>query len=337
MGCKKICEYTDYHLLLLTANRDGHYTSNKNTTLKKYMTNLKNTPSPLRQASTIILVRQKNQGIEVYLLQRSSKSGFMGGLYVFPGGVVDPDDKGIKPWAPHIDIPSEHIGKQLGGMSFSDEDALGFSIAAIRETLEEAGVFLVSDKDGIPKNFKHACNLRLNKDLPKSWFRTLMMNENWTLSLSSLGRWSHWVTPELMKKRFDTRFFMALMPENQTCVPDNMETKNGIWITPQKALEQNLETRVPLSPPAVVTLTELIKFNHLNELKTNIQTRPWGDPIAPRLVPSSKGPVILEPWDPDCDSDCKIDTSDFSKKVLPPGSQFSRIWCDKGVWKPVSL
>lgn len=301
------------------------------------MTDKKTAPPPLRKASTIILVRGKNDALEVYLLRRSTKSGFMGGLYVFPGGVVDPEDFGPDSWAPHIDIPLNQIEKQLGGESFSNKDTLGFSIAAIRETLEEAGVFIASNKGKTKKEFDDICTFRLNRALPKSWFKTKIMNENWTLSFSSLGRWSHWITPELMKKRFDTRFFIVIMPENQTCVPDDMETKHGVWLTPQKALEQNLETKVPLSPPAVVTLTHLLKFNNLNELKHEIQTRPWGDPISPRLVPSPNGPVIIEPWDPLFNTDSEIDTSDLSKKLLPPGSEFSRIWCDKGVWKPVDI
>ncbi len=301
------------------------------------MTDKKMTPPPLRKASTIILVREKNNALEVYLLRRSTKSGFMGGLYVFPGGVVDPEDFGLNLWAPHIDIPLNQIEKYLGGNRFSNEDALGFSIAAIRETLEEAGVFIASGKNRTKKEFDDICTFRLNRNLPKSWFRTKIMDENWTLSFSSLGRWSHWITPELMKKRFDTRFFIVTMPENQTCVPDNMETKHGVWLSPRKALEQNLETKTPLSPPAVVTLTHLLKFNNLNELKHEIQTRPWGNPIAPRLVPSPNGPVIIEPWDPMFETDYEIDTSNLSKKLLPPGSEFSRIWCDKGVWKPVDV
>lgn len=301
------------------------------------MTDIKNTPPPLRDASTIILVREKNKALEIYLLRRSTKSAFMGGLYVFPGGVVEPEDKGFDSWASHIDLTRDQIEKQLGGTAFSIENALGFTIAAIRETLEESGVLIARGKDKSKKDTDNISSYRLNKDLPSSWFKTRMMDEDWTLSFSNLGRWSHWITPELMKKRFDTRFFIVLMPENQTCAPDNMETKHGIWLTPQKALEQNLETQVPLSPPAIVTLTQLLNFKTLETLKHEMQTRPWGDPIAPRLVPSSNGPVILEPWDPCWDSDAEIDTSGLSKKVLTSGSEFSRIWCDKGVWKPVGL
>lgn len=301
------------------------------------MADNENIPPPLRAASTVILVKEKDKTFEVYLLKRSTKSGFMGGLYVFPGGVVDPEDRGIDFWAPNIDIAPDQIGKQLGASTLSSEDALSFSIAAIRETLEEAGVLIASYEGKTQKDIDRIALHRLKKDLPKSWFRPRIMNENWVLAFSSLGKWSHWITPKLMKKRFDTRFFIVLMPENQTCVPDQIETKHGIWLTPKKALEQNLEGTTPLSPPTVVTLTQLLKFNNLDDIKHEIQTRPWGDPIAPRLVPSPNGPVILEPWDPVCDLDCEIDTSNFSNKVLSPGKWFSRIWCDKGIWKPVGI
>lgn len=303
----------------------------------KDMTDTERPIPPLRKASTVILVREENNALEVYLLRRSTKSGFMGGLYVFPGGVVDPEDFGMDAWAPCTDMTLDRIQQQLGGKTISDEDVIGFSIAAIRETLEESGVLLASGPDKTSQDLEKIAAHRLQKGLPSSWFRTRMMEENWTLSFSSLGRWSHWITPELMKKRFDTRFFIVFMPRDQTCVPDNMETKHGIWLTPQKALEQNLETRTPLSPPAVVTLTHLLAFNTLAQLRQEIQTRSWGDPIAPRLVPSSNGPVIIEPWDPRFDEDEKIDTTNFSKKLLLPGAAFSRIWCDNGVWKPVGL
>ena len=292
---------------------------------------------PLRKAATIILVREKNSVLEVYLLKRSSKSAFMGGLYVFPGGVAEPEDFGFESWISHIDLSWDRIEQQLGGDTISTDDILGFSIAAIRETLEEAGVLIASGNGRPEQVFDRFATYRLKRDLPNDWFRIKIAEENQTLSLSELGRWSHWITPKLMKKRFDTRFFIVFMPEGQTCVPDNLETERGIWLPPLTALERNLKTEIPLSPPTLVTLAQLLKFNNLNQLKQEIRNRLWGMPIAPRLVPTSNGHVILEPWDPDWDSDRKNDTSDVSNKVLPAGSWFSRIWCDKGVWKPVRV
>lgn len=295
-----------------------------------------NTPvPPLRNASTVILVRENRQAVEVYLLKRSTRSGFMDGLYVFPGGAVDPEDQGLSTWAPFMDLTPEQLNLRLGGPGIYGEDLLGFCVAALRETLEEAGVFIVSNPDGKNGPLEDICTLRLQHDLPKSWFRSQVREGGWQLALSSLYKWSHWITPKLMKKRFDTRFFMAFMPEGQICITDDTETHSGVWLTPREALDRNQALDVPLSPPTVVTLTQLLSFRTLADLEKELAARSWGDPISPRMIPTPNGPVILEPWDPMWDSDDPVDLTNLSEKVLAPGTGFSRIWCDNGIWKPV--
>lgn len=287
-----------------------------------------NTQKTIRQASTVILIRQVSDEYEVYLMKRNSKSGFMGGLYVFPGGVVDPLDRDVSFWNGYADVMIDK----------SDiEDAMGFSIAAIRETLEEAGIFLAKMDGKTPADLSHICEYRLKETLSAGWFREKVVSGNWILELSCLKKWSHWITPELMKKRFDTRFFMVRMPQNQECQADERETMHGIWLHPLKALELNLTGEIPLSPPTVVTLTQLLSHPSFQDLVTFIENKPWDPPIAPRMVLSPAGPVILEPWDPEFGSDADMDTSGFHRKLLAPGKPFSRIWCDNGIWRPVSL
>ncbi len=283
---------------------------------------------PVRQASTVILIRKDSEQYTVYLMKRNTKSGFMGGLYVFPGGVVDPLDRDVFFWQDHMDMTIEDPDM---------EDAVGFSMAAIRETLEEAGVFLAKMDQKTQADFDHICEYRLKQTLSPSWFKNKVKDENWTLECSRLKKWSHWITPLLMKKRFDTRFFIVQMPDHQECRPDNREAMHGIWLHPLTALEQNLTGEVPLSPPTVVTLTQLLEYPAFSDLMVYIENKGWGPAIAPRMVLSPNGPVILEPWDPDHAGDYSVDTSDFSQKVLPPGTPFSRIWCDNGIWKPVGL
>ncbi|HMB32280.1 MAG TPA: hypothetical protein VKN82_10680 [Desulfohalobiaceae bacterium] len=291
----------------------------------------------MRKAATIILVRDKRHRLEVYLLKRSDQSGFMSGLYVFPGGTVGPEDMDLTDWAPYIDLSPDQIEANLCDQQLYVEEALGFAIAAIRETLEEAGVILANGKDKNQKDLENLSKYRLDSNLPKSWFKTRIMEEKWILSLSCLGKWSHWITPKLMKKRFDTRFFIAPMPLDQDCQTDKRETINGVWLDPQTALEKNLKGTVPLSPPTIVTLTQLLQFKTLGMLQHELKTRPWGEPLAPCLVKTSDGPLILEPWDPHWGTDNNTNPNDLAEKVLLPGSDFSRIWCDKGVWKPVGI
>ena len=139
-----------------------------------------------------------------------------------------------------------------------------------------------------------------------------------------------------MKRRFDTRFFIATMPSNQFCRPDSRETVEGLWISPKEGLIGNLTGEIPLSPPTLVTLHELIEYSDLKDLQAAGKGRHWDQALLPRLIPLEKGAVIVEPWDPMYSSaEINIYPNDLAASVLPVGESFSRIWFDNGVWKPV--
>ena len=104
------------------------------------MTESNTSPVVPVRASTLILVRGEGEKFEVYLLKRSSQSGFMPGHYVFPGGVVDPEDRNFDFWQGHIDLDRAQVMTRFGG-GLNDEGVLSHGIAAIRETFEEAGVW----------------------------------------------------------------------------------------------------------------------------------------------------------------------------------------------------
>lgn len=300
------------------------------------MTETNNTPVKPRQAATVILVRQKDQELQIYLLKRSPKSGFMAGNYVFPGGTVDLEDRDANFWKSHVDIEPESISSRSGG-NLSVEKALYYGVAAIRETFEEAGVFLAHRKEQAKRDLERLNDMRMTSGLPKGWLRDLVTDEGWTLQLTGFGRWAHWISPELMQRRYDTRFFMACMPRDQECTPDLIETMQGIWISPEKGLAGNFKGDIPLSPPTLVTLHELLKFSSLKALKNEMKTRTWGKALLPRLIASHNGKMIVEPWDPMFDQDVDINTSGLEKAILPPGEPFSRIWFNKGLWQPVGL
>jgi 8-oxo-dGTP pyrophosphatase MutT (NUDIX family) len=292
-------------------------------------------PAIPKPAATVILVRQYLNDLQVFLLKRSAKSGFMAGNYVFPGGTVDAEDQDFQLWKKWVDLDIDGIVKQLGE-NLDVEAAMAFSVAAVRETLEEAGVFLAHKQKANAQDLERICQLRLGPDLPKEWFQKLVVSEGWTLALSKLYRWSHWITPQRMSRRFDTRFFLATMPSNQVCHPDSRETTHGLWINPQEGLAGNLEGKIPLSPPAVITLHELSQYQNLNDLMKAAKVRRWGKPLLPRLIPLEKGAVIVEPWDSMYGhKKIHINGDQLSDAVLPIGKSFSRIWCQDGVWRPV--
>ena len=295
----------------------------------------KNSSINPRPAATVILVRDHERGLQIYLLRRSRGSKFFPGYYVFPGGAVDMEDKDPNFWMNYADMDMEEISRNFGG-DISGEEALGYCIAGIRETFEEAGVLIATARDKLmPEN---ACENRLADGLLKGWLRDLVISEGWTLNLSSLSRWAHWITPKRMKYHFDTRFFIAILPSEQSCMPDQKEMEGGIWVSPEEALALNLKGEVPLSPPTVVTMHELLSYSDTESLKTQSETRPWGKARWPCLISSQHGPVILQPWDPQIhEENVDIDTKGFEDLVLPPGEPFSRLYLHEGIWKPIRI
>jgi hypothetical protein len=293
-------------------------------------------PKPL-PAATVILTRQHQGELQVYLLKRHAGSGFMAGHYVFPGGILDPEDWQYSFWQRHVDLGGQNRCNRLVGGSMSAEQLVAYGVAAIRETLEEAGVFFAERINQRYADLEHAVRLRQQKDLPPDWFVNLAKSQGWILLLSALSPWSHWITPVRMRRRYDTRFWLACMPSDQHCRPDQLETTHGLWVNPKEGLSGNLSGRIPLSPPTLVTLQQLLAFDSLADLKAEMLQRKWGKPIFPRLIPLDRGAILIEPWDAAYDQfDVDIDVAGLEKALLPAGEPFSRIWYHEGLYRPVS-
>jgi hypothetical protein len=138
-----------------------------------------------------------------------------------------------------------------------------------------------------------------------------------------------------MAKRFDTRFFLALMPEGQVCIPDDQETVHGLWISPEKGLQGNRRGEIPLSPPTVITLHELLPYGTLADLSRALGPGAWAEPRLPIFYRLEKGGIIIEPWDPQYGKEIEIDPLGLEEKVAAIGEPFSRIWLHKGIWRPL--
>lgn len=294
-------------------------------------------PPKVIEAATVILAREQAGRVQIYLLKRSAKSGFMAGNFVFPGGTLDSEDRNVDLFQAHSDLNLAGIASRFGE-ELSAEKTLTYCVAAIRETLEEAGVFLSHNQKIRHDKLEEACSLRLGINLPKNWLARLVAGTGWRLSLTALSRWSHWITPELMMRRFDTRFFIADMPEDQLCQPDTRETVQGVWISPEEGLAGNLDGKIPLSPPTLVTLHELLGYQRIEALHAESRRRRWGQAIVPRLVPLAKGAVIVEPWDPQYDDKkIRIAIDALPASILSVGEPFSRIWYDGCLWRPIKI
>jgi 8-oxo-dGTP pyrophosphatase MutT (NUDIX family) len=289
---------------------------------------------PPRPASTVVLVRRGASGLEVYLLKRSPKSGFFPGNYVFPGGAVDPQDQVSDLWRNHLDLDWETVLQRFNS-TLTAREAIGYGVAAIRETFEEAGIFLGHKAETTERDLERLCERRFTERLPKGWLAEWVTSRGWVLSLGKLNRWSHWMTPEAMPQRFDTRFFVALMPDGQACRPDQRETTQGIWLSPEEGLVRNMRGEIPLSPPTLVTLHELLPYSDVLDLEKDVERRPWGEARLPRLLGLKQGALIVEPWDPMIHEEIQMDVEALPSALLPVGEAFSRLWLHEGVWRPV--
>jgi 8-oxo-dGTP pyrophosphatase MutT (NUDIX family) len=287
-----------------------------------------------QMASTVILIREHDRELQVYLLKRSTMSGFFPETYVFPGGRVETEDQASGLWKVHVDLDSEVISQRFGG-SLTEEEALTYGVTAIRETFEEAGVLLAYRNEYTQENLERVQDRRKVEELPKGWLNDLVVSEGWMLAFSRLSRWAHWITPEGMPKRYETRFFLVFMHPGQECNPDARETTHGIWVSPEKGLVKNLQGEIPLSPPTLVTLHELLLYSDMRDLKKEVQARTWGEALLPRMFNLPKGKLILEPWDPMSKKELEIDTIGLKMNCLPAGEPFSRLWYNGGIWRPV--
>jgi 8-oxo-dGTP pyrophosphatase MutT (NUDIX family) len=289
-----------------------------------------------KAASTVILAREQDGALKVYLLRRSSKSKFMPGRYVFPGGVVEREDEDTEFWKTRTDLAIHEISQLLGG-DIPTKRALAHGVAAIRETFEEAGVFPGRKDARSHEIHDKICDLRSAGSLPKGWLREWFAEEEKSLPVSQLRRWSHWITPVNSPIRFDTRFFVSLLAAGQECVPDSKETTRGIWISPEEGLEGNDLGTIPLSPPTLVTLHELLPFSNAQQLHNTLENREWGDVRIPRQIISDRESLLLLPWDPEHIGDGAVEFQRHTLSFLPAGAPFSRLFLSDGIWRPVEV
>lgn len=193
-------------------------------------------PAPVtpRPAAAVVLLRDgADGGISVCMVRRHARNAFMPSVYVFPGGTLNARDGELERSAGLCLALSQNAGLPLGD---------GFYAAAIRECYEEAGVLLAvhhtgnGDFDAPLKErlARHRDDLNHGRtDLAK-----VLVAEGLLAATDRMVHWSHWITPEGFPRRFDTHFFLALMPTDQEPAHDPRETTEAVWIRPEDALER---------------------------------------------------------------------------------------------------
>jgi 8-oxo-dGTP pyrophosphatase MutT (NUDIX family) len=215
-----------------------------------------------RDASTVVLLRGGDGaegGLEIYLLRRVVDMAFAGGFCVFPGGGVDPRDFDADTgWAG----PTASEWARL--LSTSETHARALVCAAVRETFEESGVLLagptgdtvVADTTGEEWEADRAALER--RELA---FTDFLSRRGLVLRTDLLQFWGSWVTPVFEPRRYDTRFFVAALPEGQVTRDVSTESDHVTWMAVREIVEEVDAGRLAMLPPTYATCLEL--YAHL--------------------------------------------------------------------------
>ncbi len=164
----------------------------------------------------------------------------------------------------HSDIPGGPSSAQADGdaAAAAHQDAIqarALRAAATRELREEAGIELADAGD--------------------------------------LVEFSRWITPAAVRTRFDTHFFLAVMPHGQEPRVDGEECVEQGWFTPQAALDAHAAEQIVLVFPTIKHLEQLRQFTSVEALFTHARGREV-QPIQPKVVLEGEVARVLLPGDP---------------------------------------
>jgi 8-oxo-dGTP pyrophosphatase MutT (NUDIX family) len=210
-----------------------------------------------RLAATVLLLRDGEDGMEVFMVVRHHEIDFASGALVFPGGRVDPGDHDIAADPALYPNPDRHDGAAL-------------RIAAMRETFEECGVLLARPRGS--GALVDALRLRAIEEAHGAGltagttsFAAMLAAEDLVLAPDQLVAFAHWITPVRISKRFDTHFFLAVAPADQIAIHDGSESVDSTWISPRTAIAETETGRYKLVFPTEMNLRKLGRHSTTNE------------------------------------------------------------------------
>lgn len=292
------------------------------------------TKPALRDAATILVLRQRQDQLEVFMVKRSKKSAFMPNIYVYPGGALDPKDCNLDAFTLSEGISSEDV-TQMFGDDVDPAFGIGLLLAGVRETFEEAGLLLARRKDeqhpvDLTQNesvAQHFASLRASLHGGDLDMLSMTRQEGLVLQLGQLEFFSHWITPFFENRRFDTRFFVAEAPEHQRPIHDEHETVDSTWLNPGEAVASYYQGELSLAPPTLATLMELQDFSTVDDVLTFCrQHRPPA--ILPHLDKQGDEVVLRFPNDP------AFPIDDPQYALAGRGGRWINMTMRNGLWYP---
>jgi 8-oxo-dGTP pyrophosphatase MutT (NUDIX family) len=237
------------------------------------------TEVPIRDAATVVLLRDAVSGLEVWLLTRVAQMVFAGGMAVFPGGRVDDADADL-PFAPGAETAT---ATQFGCDPAHARALLG---AAVRETFEETGVLLTVPSADLS-------GARTDVEAGRVSFGELLRANALSVDAEALHPWSRWVTPAGEVRRYDTRFFLGVMPADVEAQDVTSESSSAGWFAVGDALERAQRGELGMLPPTIMTLASLAAFTSVAAATAAGAERTM-DPVRPTITKGPDGGYVAE-------------------------------------------
>ena len=235
-------------------------------------------------AATVMLLRDGTDGIEVFMVVRHHQIDFASGALVFPGGKVDALDR------------APGVRERVDGVDGVEDQELFMRVTAIRETFEESGVLLArSEQTG---NLVDAARLKtlehyrdpLNRG--EIGIADFLAREGLRLCADALTPFAHWITPSMMPKRFDTRFYLAPAPEDHLAVHDGSESVDSVWINPQHALQEAESGKRTIIFPTRMNVEKLGRSPNMSHAIETARQTPIVT-VEPQVTKNDEGKPIL--------------------------------------------
>lgn len=202
-------------------------------------------------AATVIVMRETADGPpELLIVERARAMSFAGGALVFPGGRVDPGD--------HV------LAMTLDG----DPEDLAARIAAVRETIEEAGV-------AVGVTVPAAAIPDLQRRLYAGEAMGALLDEiGGTLDLDLLVPFARWLPAGVRHKVFDTRFYLARAPKGAKPVVDGNENVRVFWASARAVLDAADRGEATIIFPTRRNLERLAQFASFADAAADAHAHP---------------------------------------------------------------
>ncbi|MBV1877082.1 MAG: hypothetical protein KUG79_05530 [Pseudomonadales bacterium] len=239
-------------------------------------------PTPI-PAATILMLRDSPNGLEVFMVVRHHQIDFASGALVFPGGKVASGDDAVR---------NRCIG------AHKSDAQLALQVGAIREAFEECGILLAREKDSDELiNGQRLQSLEHYRDplaKGKLAIGEFLEKENLTLACDLLHHYAHWITPDMMPKRFDTHFYLAKAPSDHIAIHDGHESVDSIWITAKAALEGAKTKKYTIIFPTRMNIEMLEESTSVEDAISNANARQVV-PVLPKIDAREDGNYLCIP------------------------------------------